>query len=95
MHVIEIGSRYSTLVTAKATRKNLEENPDYICELICKEPYPREWLNSIAEVTKIIPSFVVTLPLETFSILKENDILFIDSSHVVSAFNDVFLNILL
>jgi len=89
MHIIEIGSGYSTLVTAKAIRKNIEENPDYICELICIEPYPKEWLRSIAEVTKIIPSFVETLPLETFSILKENDILFIDSSHVVSAFNDV------
>ena len=89
MHIIEIGSGYSTLVTAKAIRKNIEENPDYICELICIEPYPKEWLKNITEVTKIIPSFVEKLPLETFSILKENDILFIDSSHVVTAFNDV------
>ena len=89
MRIIEIGSGYSTLVTAKAIRKNIEEDPNYNCELICIEPYPKEWLRNILEVTKIIQSFVETLPLETFNILKKNDILFIDSSHAVKAYNDV------
>jgi predicted O-methyltransferase YrrM len=87
--IIEIGSGYSTLVTAKAIRKNIEEDPAYICELTCIEPYPKEWLRNIPELTKIIQSFVEKLPLETFNILKENDIIFIDSSHAINAFNDV------
>lgn len=86
---IEIGSGFSTLIAAAAIRQNIIEDSKYCCELTCIEPYPKEWLGKISEVSKIIQSQVEKLPLELFKSLDENDILFIDSSHVVNPYNDV------
>jgi predicted O-methyltransferase YrrM len=88
-HIIEIGSGFSTLITAKAIRQNIIENPDYHCEFICIEPYPQEWLGKIAEVARIIQSRVEGLQIDVFKTLEQNDILFIDSTHVVKIYNDV------
>jgi len=87
--IIEIGSGFSTLLTARAIRQNRIEDSKYICELICIEPYPSEWIEKIPEVKKIIKSKVENIQLSEFENLKENDILFIDSSHVINIYNDV------
>ena len=88
-NIIEIGSGYSTRVTAMAIRQNRAEDSSYSCGLTCIEPYPMDWLTRIPEVSYIIESKVETLPIGTFSCLGENDILFIDSSHTINVYNDV------
>lgn len=87
--IIEIGSGFSTLISAKAIKKNKIEDSRYSCELICIEPYPNDWLCNIPEVKKIIKSPVEKLSLDTFKILEQNDILFIDSTHIIKIYNDV------
>lgn len=87
--IIEIGSGYSTRVTAAAIRKNREEDPAYECDFVCVEPYPMDWIRKITEVTRVVESRVEKLPLDTFTALEENDILFIDSTHTINVYNDV------
>lgn len=88
-NIIEIGSGFSTRITAAAIRQNSAENSYYTCNFVCVEPYRKDLIDKIPEVTKIIPSRVESLPIDTFKILDENDILFIDSSHIINVYNDV------
>lgn len=93
--IIEIGSGNSTLIALKAILKNKEENREYKCEQICIEPYLQGWLEQFP--FKVIRERVEALDKEIFLSLKENDILFIDSSHVIRPQGDVvfeFLEIL-
>lgn len=86
--VIEIGSGNSTLVLASALKKNAEDGAPG--ELISIEPNPAGFLKSgIPELTKLIEKPVQQVPLDLFRTLQPNDILFIDSSHVVSIDSDV------
>lgn len=84
--IIEIGSGYSTLMALKAIEKNTSEQP-YSCELICVEPYEMSYLES--KPIKLIRKKVEDLPLDLFSMFKANDILFIDSSHIIRPGGDV------
>jgi predicted O-methyltransferase YrrM len=81
--VVEVGSGYSTLFARCALDANGNDS-----ELICIEPFPREWLCKVPGV-KLVQRRVEELPLEFFGELGENDILFIDSSHVVRVGGDV------
>ena len=78
-----------------ALRKNKSENPDYECRHICYEPFHNGWLGDIgAEFHKLK---IERVGLELFKSLRPNDIVFIDSTHVLRAHGDVeheFLNIL-
>jgi hypothetical protein len=86
--VIEIGSGNTTLVLAAALRKNAAEG--YPGELICVQPNPAPFLRSgLKGLTELCPMPVQQVPIELFRSLQANDILFIDSSHVVSMDNDV------
>lgn len=85
--IIEIGSGFSTRMAVKAIRKNQAENPDYHCSHICIEPYENPWLESLG--VQVIRKRVETLDNEFFQILHENDILFIDSSHIIRPQGDV------
>ena len=88
--IYEIGSGNSTYLSAQAVQKNAEEDSDYQCELVAIEPYPSEILKSgFPGLTKIIPKEVQDVPLSEFEKLTENDILFIDSSHVLRIGSDV------
>ncbi len=94
--VIEIGRGNTTLILAAALRKNAIEG--YPGELTSIEPYPAAYLKSgVPGLTQLVEKPVQQVPLELFRSLGENDILFIDSSHVVSMDSDVlyeFLRIL-
>ncbi|MFX1383352.1 MAG: class I SAM-dependent methyltransferase [Promethearchaeota archaeon] len=96
--IIEIGSGYSTYCSAQAILKNQEENEQYKCELISIEPYPNKTLQKgFPGLSKLISKKLQKVPIEIFNTLNENDILFIDSSHIVNIGNDVqyeFLEIL-
>ncbi len=88
--VFEIGSGFSTYLSAQAILKNKEENDSYECELIAIEPYPNDVLKKgFSGLSKLIPTRIQDIPLSEFSKLKENDILFIDSSHVLKIGSDV------
>jgi Methyltransferase domain len=94
--MIEIGSGFSTLISAAAIRQN--QTLGRPCELTAIEPYPNPTLRQgVPGLTRLISTPVQQVPLEVFQELAENDILFIDSSHVVKIGSDVvyeFLEIL-
>ena len=84
--IIEIGSGFSTLLALKAIAKNTEEG--FRTELTCIEPYEKRWLEELAGVT-IIRERVEKVDPSLFHSLQNNDILFIDSSHIIRPENDV------
>jgi predicted O-methyltransferase YrrM len=88
--VLEVGSGYSTAVA-------LDEagvNPDlHGLEITCVEPYPQRLLGLMKETDRaritLIPQPVQDVDPEIFDQLKPDDVLFIDSTHVVKAGSDV------
>lgn len=89
--IIEIGSGNSTLVALQSIKKN-EMESGIKCKLICIEPYEMKWLERTD--AQIIRNVVEDVHIETFEELEENDILFIDSSHVIRPTGDVLFNLL-
>lgn len=88
--IIEIGSGYSTRLSAKAILKNQDEDDGYKCELVAIEPYPQTVLKTgFPGLSELISKPIQEIPLSTFEGLKQNDILFIDSSHVLRTGGDV------
>lgn len=96
--VFEIGSGFSTYASAQAILRNKSENDDCAGELIAFEPYPNDVLKAgFPGLSKLVPKEIQAINISKFSDLKENDILFIDSSHVLNIGSDVqyeFLEIL-
>lgn len=90
--IIEIGSGSSTLMAKNSIEKNKNENSDYICEQICIEPYEQPWLEQMR--VQVIRKNVETIELNFFSSLEKNDILFIDSSHIIRPQGDVLFEYL-
>jgi len=88
--ILEIGSGYSTCLSAQAILRNKEADNGYECELAAIEPYPDEILKvGFPGLSKLIPEKVQEVPLSEFKKLTESDILFIDSSHVLKIGSDV------
>ncbi len=87
--VIEIGSGYSTLVSAKACLFNKQKD-GITTELVSIEPYPNEILKQgVMGLTELIEKPLEQVPLNMFSGLGKNDFLFIDSTHVLKIGGDV------
>ena len=84
--IIEIGSGNSTLLMYNT---KIIYNLNY--EIICIEPYPSDYLIKLHNEGKItlINNCLENIDLSIFTTLTENDILFIDSSHVVKLDSDV------
>jgi hypothetical protein len=88
--IIEVGSGYTTLLICEAVARNLRDDPAAACEFVAIEPYPPSYLSPLpAGVTRMLPSFVQSVPLSEFEALGAGDVLFIDSSHVASIGSDV------
>jgi Methyltransferase domain len=86
--MIEVGSGMSTLLAAEAIRKN--EKAGYPCSFTAIEPHPREFLRrGVPGLAELLEAKVQSVPIERFCTLEANDILFIDSSHVVKIGGDV------
>jgi predicted O-methyltransferase YrrM len=84
--VIEIGSGYSSLLTADVNHRLMNSS----FEFTCIEPYPREFLvRGFPGLSRLVQSKVEDLELSEFESLEKNDILFIDSSHVSKTGSDV------
>lgn len=88
--IIEIGAGFSTYLSAQAILYNKKEDDSYECELRAIEPYPNDILKAgFPGLTKLISTRVQDIPFSMFTKLQENDILFIDSSHVLKIGSDV------
>jgi hypothetical protein len=85
--IVEIGSGMSTLMAAAAVKRNAAEDPAYACEHVCVEPYEMPWLESTG--VRVLRQRVEDTDRALFAALGENDILFIDSSHVIRPQGDV------
>ncbi|MGD1282458.1 class I SAM-dependent methyltransferase [Mycobacterium seoulense] len=85
--IFEIGSGQSTLLAASAVAANRGENPGYQCEHVCVEPYEADWLEQL-DVSVVRKPVELIDPL-LFRQLEKDDILFIDSSHMIRPQGDV------
>jgi hypothetical protein len=90
--IIEVGSGFSSAVILD-TNEHFQQN-EIDCTFI--EPFPEERLNDLMrdsdrqnQNVHIVKDFVQNVPVSEFQILSENDILFIDSSHVAKCGSDV------
>lgn len=90
--IIEIGSGYSTLMAKNAINKNKIEDSNYSCKQICIEPYEKKWLEEIQ--LELIRDKVENIDKAIFNQLEENDILFIDSTHIIRPQSDVLFEYL-
>jgi len=83
--IIEIGSGYSTLFALKALHQNGSG------KIICIEPYPMDFIIELAHRgdIELIDKRVQDISQDCFERLSENDILFIDSTHVSKSGSDV------
>ena len=87
--VIEVGSGFSSAVMLDTNDKFLAGEIQF--RFI--EPYPQRLLGLLSEADRrrhrIVQEPVQAVPLEDFAALEANDVLFIDSSHVVKIGSDV------
>jgi predicted O-methyltransferase YrrM len=91
---VEVGSGLSTYYASLAGQKNASEGSPM--QITCVEPYPFEALKTIPGIT-VLQQEVQDVGLELFMELGEDDVLFIDSSHIVRLDGDVpflFLEVL-
>jgi hypothetical protein len=90
--IIEIGSGFSTRMARRALQANEREDPRYTCEHILIEPYEHDWLEELG--ITVIRDKVEETDKRMFEKLEPNDILFIDSSHVIRPRGDVLFEYL-
>lgn len=85
--IIEVGCGESTKMIRHAVEMNTALDADYACDHICVEPYEAPWLEALG--VSVIRRPVEQVDLSVFQTLRRNDILFIDSSHVIRPQGDV------
>ena len=86
MRYIEVGSGLSTYYCSLAAEKNANEC--HPLEITCIEPRPYDKLREITGI-RLISKEVQDVEASLFEQLQENDILFIDSSHILKVDGDV------
>jgi predicted O-methyltransferase YrrM len=91
-NIVEIGSGFSTLMSRAAIHRNRSESTDYACNHICIEPYEQPWLEKLG--IQITRRRVEECDPAVFASLGRDDILFIDSSHIIRPQGDVLFEYL-
>ena len=86
--LIEVGSGFSTLLARAALAHTRALDPAYQCRHICIEPFEARWLEQL-EGIEVRRERVEEIEPALFGRLDENDVLFIDSSHVIRPRGDV------
>ena len=86
--IIEVGSGFSTMMAREAIVQNQREDATYHCVHSCIEPYEMGWLEGVQGID-VIRQKVEEVDLALFRQLEADDILFIDSSHVIRPQSDV------
>jgi predicted O-methyltransferase YrrM len=88
--VVEVGGGYSSLVALEALAKNGWGQEFRFTSI---EPFPMPWLEAaiaaMPSIVTLITSVAQHVELAKFQELEENDVLFIDSSHVSKLGSDV------
>lgn len=85
--IVEIGGGNSTLIAAAALAANLKDDASYKCQHICVEPYENPWLERTGST--ILRQTVEIVDRKLFRELQRDDILFIDTSHIIRPQGDV------
>jgi hypothetical protein len=83
---IEVGSGVSTFYCSLAAQRNAGEG--HPLEMTCIEPYPFDKLATIPGI-RVLAQKVEDGDIALFQQLQENDVLFIDSSHILRVDGDV------
>ena len=84
--IIEVGSGFSSLLTADVNHRFFANQAQFRCI----EPYPRDFLRAgVPGLTGLTVARVQEVPLTEFEELQSGDILFVDSSHVAKTGSDV------
>jgi len=91
--ITEIGSGMSTLLAQSAIRDCKKEDQNYAPKHICIEPFEMAWLENVGNI-EIIRQLVEEIDKSIFAELSVNDILFIDSSHMIRPQGDVLVEYL-
>jgi hypothetical protein len=87
--VVEIGSGNSSLVMAAALARNARDSKKG-AEYIIIDPYPGSMIKTgLPSLTKLVQERVELLDIDFFDLLGSNDVLFIDSGHVIRIGGDV------
>lgn len=87
--VIEVGSGSTTYLAARACRLNWEKE-QVKTDLVAIDPYPNKTIRSgFPGFSGLVEKKLQDIDLDYFSRLGENDILFVDSTHVVQIGGDV------
>ena len=93
--IIEIGSGASTRLLAQGVVENQRESAAHACRLVSIDPYPGETVRKgIPGLSELVQQRVQDVPLAFFNELGENDILFIDSTHIAQIGSDVVFEFL-
>ena len=90
-NIIEIGSGNSTKIAHEAIQRNHAET-GVMASHICIEPYEMPWLERLG--VKVERKLVEDCDLSIFQELTSNDLLFIDSSHMIRPQGDVLFEYL-
>jgi hypothetical protein len=92
LNIIEVGCGNSTLMIRNAIDANQLDNNDYQVSHLCIEPYEQPWLENLN--IELVRDKVENIDLSFFKRLNKDDILFIDSSHIIKPQGDVLYEIL-
>lgn len=84
---IEVGCGYSSRVSSAALSRNRDEGVP--CDILYIESFPSAQFLELKLPGEFLQKKIETVPLETFARLREGDVLFIDTSHVLKVQNDV------
>jgi hypothetical protein len=88
--LLEIGGGYSSLISVEALKNNA---PDGDFRFTCVEPFPNDLVKRLirenSKSCKLVQKKAEDLNPDFFLDLQENDLLFIDSSHVSKLNSDV------
>jgi Methyltransferase domain len=90
--IFEIGSGNSTLIVRRGIAATIEKDKDYSCKHLCIEPFEAPWLERSGAA--VLRQRVEGVDRALFRELRENDLLFIDSSHVIRPQGDVLIEYL-
>ena len=85
--IIEVGSGHSTQMARLAIKANEAEDPAYSCDHLCIEPYEMPWLEDLG--VRVLRQRLEDTDPALFDTLGTDDILFIDSSHIIRPQGDV------
>jgi predicted O-methyltransferase YrrM len=83
--MIEVGSGFSSLITARVNREFLDGALDFTCI----EPFPRDFLAGVPGIDLLVEQKVQDVDLDLYAGLGNGDVLFIDTSHTIKTGGDV------